>query len=713
MKLGKSFMLSLPTLAINQTVLAEEELPVTQTPTQTLDQIVVSGSRTSEKLSQTPMAIGVVGEDALKRDKPKTIGDAINRIPGVNWVDLGNEQHMMSIRQPMSTNAVYQYLEDGIPIRPLGVFNHNSLNEMNMAGSQSVEVVKGAASSLYGSNAVGGALNFLTARPSPTSYFSAGARVDSKNGYLREDISASDTWGDFGARVSAYSSRRDNNNWQMNSRGSKDSITARGDYALNGTSHLHSAITYSNLDSGMVGSVFENDYRTRPGFSYNTFTYRKDKTFRANVAWEGETLENGISTVTLFGRQNDHGQLPSYTINSCAGGGATATCRGTENNNHVSSLGLDIKHQQDFSYLASRLIAGVYLNHSNNPYWSNNLTITRDNATGIYTAYAPSALQTGVRNYQAGIQNTALFAQYEISPLDPLRVVAGVRDDAITYNFTNNLTPGANYGAPNETRSFSHVSPKLGATYALTKETSVYTNASQGFTPPEVSQLYSIAAIPNLRAATYDNYEIGTRMAFLGGAIKLDSAVYELDGRDTIVSYTITPGNSINQNAGKTRSRGIELGLNWTGDKFDARLSTTVAKHTYVAYQTSPTLIYNGMSIPGSPSNITTAEVGYKPAERSRIALEMVQIGAYWMNNANTVRYDGHRLLNLRGSYTFVGGWEAWLQGRNLTNRLYSDSSSSSFSGVGVYNPNTQNTYTVGAPRSLMVGVTYTFDPKK
>jgi len=66
----------------------------------------------------------------------------------------------MGIRQPISTNAVYQYLEDGIPIRPLGVFNHNSLNEMNLAGSESVEVVKGAASSLYGSNAVGGAVNF-------------------------------------------------------------------------------------------------------------------------------------------------------------------------------------------------------------------------------------------------------------------------------------------------------------------------------------------------------------------------------------------------------------------------------------------------------------------------------------------------------------------------------------------------------------------------
>ena len=83
-------------------------------------------------------------------------------------VNLGNEQHEMSIRQPMTTKSLFLYMEDGIPIRPLGVFNHNAMNEINIAGIDSVEVVKGAASSLYGSNAVGGAVNFLTAAPSRT-----------------------------------------------------------------------------------------------------------------------------------------------------------------------------------------------------------------------------------------------------------------------------------------------------------------------------------------------------------------------------------------------------------------------------------------------------------------------------------------------------------------------------------------------------------------
>ena len=700
------FALSWLAVTVSQTAYAEDA--------QLLDEMVVSGSRTAEKLSETPMAIGKVDANELNRDKPKNIGEAINRIPGVAWVDLGNEQHMMSIRQPMSTNAVYQYLEDGIPIRPLGVFNHNSLNEMNLAGSESVEVVKGAASSLYGSNAVGGAINFISARPSLAPEAGVSFRNEAVTGFQRVDIGASNTWDNLGLRFSEYSSRRTANNWQMYSKGSKDSATLRGDYAL-ANSLVHATLTYNNLDAAMSDSLSPADYHTRPGYDYQTFTWRKDKTTRLNLGWEGETLQNGLTSVTVFGRQNDHGQLPSYTIFACA---VSATCptgyHGTLNNNGVSSLGMDAKHQQDFNWLASRLIAGLYLDSTRNTYKSDNLDVTRDPASNIYTGYVPSATYTTrTRDYKTDILNTALFAQWELSPLDKVRVVAGGRYDSISYKFSNNLTPGTAFGAPNETRSFGHFSPKIGSTYAVSERSSVYANISEGFTPPEVSQLYGISAIPNLRPATYDNYEIGTRIAFLDGALKLDSAVYRLDGRDTIVSYTIAPGNSVNQNAGRTRSQGLELGLNWTANQFDARFGTSISSHRFQQYQTSATLDYSGKEMPQAPSNITTAEIGYKPTESARIALEMVQQGAYWMNNANTVRYDGHRLFNLRGNYKFAAGWEAWLQGSNLSNQLYANNASSSYSGTGVYSPGTQDRYTVGTPRSLMVGVAYKFGGKK
>ncbi len=666
----------------------------------TLEEVVVSGSRASTKLSETPLAIGVVKQEAIQRDKPKTMGDVINRIPGVFWNDLGNEQHSMGIRQPISTNAVYQYLEDGIPIRPLGVFNHNSLNEMNLMGTDSVEVVKGAASSLYGSNAVGGAVNFITAAPARQPIASAGVRYDDTNGFTRYDTSASNTWGPLGLRFSHYSSRR-TNNWQTYSEGSKDSFTLRGDYALSSEAVLRASFVHTDLDTATAGSLPEVDYLNNPGKSLNTFSYRKDKTTRLNVAWEGETIRNGMTTVTVFARRNDHGQLPNYTIR-CANT-TTATCTGTINNNHVDSLGLDIKHEQPFAWLSSRLITGVFLDKSQNPYVSDNLSIVRDPGSGRYLSYTVSSATatTGVRNYTTDINNTAVFAQWETTPLTNWRVVMGARSDSIRYKFENNLAPigSGPYGAPNESRSFSRISPKLGATYLISPSASVYANISQGFTPPEVSQLYGATGIPNLKPASYNNYEIGLRQAWLEGAMKLDAALYRLEGKDTIVSYRLDTGNSENRNAGRTRSEGLELGLTYASGAFDARLGTAISTHRYLQYQTGSTSNFTGKSMPQAPRDITTIEVGYQPATDARVALEVVHQGAYWMDDANTQQYPGHTLLNVRGSMQLARVWTLWAQARNLTDERYADTASKSNSGASTYNP--------GAPRSLMVGVSY------
>jgi iron complex outermembrane recepter protein len=535
-----------------------------QADQQVLQEVVVSGSRTETKLSETPVSIGAVSRDKWDADKPKNVGEIINRIPGVFWNDLGNEQHSMGIRQPISTNAVYQYLEDGIPIRPLGVFNHNALNETNMNGSGGVEVVKGAASSLYGSNAVGGAVNFLTLEPSRTPTGTLGLRYDHTDGFTRVDSGASNTWGDLGLRFAHYSSRRDQNNWQQYSGGSKDSVTLRADYNLGLSSWLRTTLVYTNLDADMTGSVFENDYRNNPGKSINTFTWRKDKTTRLNMAWEGETTPNGVTTVTVFTRNNDHGQLPSYTVSSCTVNASTCQSgvRGTLNNNHVESLGVDVKHVQSLNWLASRLVSGIYIDRSQNDYVSDNLKITKDSA-GVYQSYLLNNTDapTGKRDYGVGISNDALFAQLEFTPATDWRVVAGGRYDSITYNFKNKLTPSADFGAPNETRSFAKFSPKLGATLALSSTQSVYGNLSRGFTPPEVSQLYGKTAVPELTPASYNNTELGWRALF-DQQIKLDSAVYQLDGTDTIVSYT-PPGDSYNKNGQDPQPR-VELSLEST-----------------------------------------------------------------------------------------------------------------------------------------------------
>lgn len=703
MQIMKKIQFSLISLALLTAFPAHAEEP------SLVEIVVVSGARVATRLSETPSAIGVVDGEMLRRDKPKTMGDALNRVAGVHWNDLGNEQHSMAIRQPISTGSVYQYLEDGIPIRPLGVFNHNSLNEMNLAGSNGIEILKGPASSLYGSNAVAGAINMLSAAPTRKPYAMFGVRREAVAGFTRYDSVASNTWDKLGLRFSHYSSRRSGDNWQQYSYGDKDSFTLRADYAMSATSLLRASLVRTDLDTAMSGSLFEDDYRSSMGKSLNSFTYRRDLTTRATLAWEGEITAGGNTTVTLFTRRNDHGQIPAYQIGNCS----ATMCNGARNNNHISSRGVDVKHVQEFGWLDSRVVSGIYIDRSANPYVSDNLSIVRDPASGSYVSYTlASALQPqGVRDYTTDIDNDALFAQWEFTPFKQLRVVTGGRLDRISYDYRNNLAAkgSASYGAPNEQRNFSRFSPKLGASYVLGPHANVYGNISDGFTPPEVSQLYGKTGIPDLHAAVYRNLELGLRLAFLGGALRLDTALYRLAGWDTIMSYAVSPGNSENRNAGRTRSQGVELALNYDSKLLDARFGTAIARHRFERYRVSATQDFSGNEMPQAPRDMTNAEIGFKPLPGARLALEAVHQGRYWMNNANTVRYGGHALLNLRGAYRLAGGWEVWAQVRNLGDKHYADSASSAYAGSGTYQPNAQNQYTQGAPRSVALGLTYTY----
>ena len=174
------------TLATENVIMKLSLLPIG------LNSVVISTNREQELREETPVAISSVNTETIEANKPTSIDQVLNQTPGVNMVDLGNEQHTMSIRRPIDYGASYLYLEDGIPIRTSGVFNHNALLEINMANVSRIEIVRGPASSMYGSEAIGGAVNFISKKPTlkPT----AGVSVQGNNlGYKRTDFYTSST----------------------------------------------------------------------------------------------------------------------------------------------------------------------------------------------------------------------------------------------------------------------------------------------------------------------------------------------------------------------------------------------------------------------------------------------------------------------------------------------------------------------------------------
>lgn len=666
-----------------------------------LGAVVVSGSREGSSRRKTPAAIDLIPEKAIDAKRPTFIGEVLNQAAGVYMPDYRNEQHAMAIRHPLTTSAVYLYLEDGLPLRPPGLFNHNALYELNLEGIDRIEVLRGPASSLYGSNAVGGAVNFFTRSALKPARHVLGGQV-SDQGLRRLDFrTGTGPMGEEGRQqglsVSGYVSRQRGGEADFND-ADKHSLTLRHDWEGSATTRLKTTLTSNHLDTDMPGSLTPDQYQRDPGMSVNTFTYRKVHATRLSSTLEGEWNPGGLTALTIFARDNVTDQLPSFRIR---GSGNNIT--GLITNQSFQSIGMDARHRQDFDAPGGKLrwINGVQLDHSPMKADETRIAITR-NAQGVNVAYVPTSL---VRDYEVDVDNQALYSQLEWAPVASVQLVAGLRHDRIGYDYTNRLSPSATTGAPSEERRYSQTSPKLGATWQASSRLTVFGNLSRGFTPPEVSAQYgSSLSSPNLRSATFDNIDAGVRWDDRAQARRLELALYQLDGRDEILSYTIAQGQSEPRNAGRTRHQGLEFAASQRWGAWSAALAGSWSRHTYRDYRVSSTLDYSGKEIKAAPRWLANLDLGWQATPQWRFSGVVQHLDGYWMNDANTVRYGGHTLLNLQARWQ-EGPWEAWLKVHNALDQRHAESASSSYSGVGAYTPATQDAYSPGAPRTVFIGL--------
>ena len=136
-----------------------------------IDDVVVTSDRQLRPLRNVPVITHVVRQEEIQRLNPRSMLDVIQFVlPGIEYSLHGGAQERMTI-QGMSSDYVL-FLIDGERITNEGN-NTVDLNRIDPNNIERIEMVRGAASSLYGSNAIGGVINIITRsaqRPVETSY---------------------------------------------------------------------------------------------------------------------------------------------------------------------------------------------------------------------------------------------------------------------------------------------------------------------------------------------------------------------------------------------------------------------------------------------------------------------------------------------------------------------------------------------------------------
>jgi len=375
-----------------------------------------------------------------------------------------------------------------------------------MAATNKIEVIRGPASSLYGSEAIGGAINFITREPGVSPMARLGIQGNSI-GYQRMDLSMSNTMGKVGAYVSGYYARS-RNGYRDYSDFDKLALTAKLNYTVSENTKWSNSLSYIDYVADMSGSLDSANYYGEEYSSVYTFTNRDVNSLRFKSQLQHFWNKNAETNISLVYRKNSIAQIPSYRIKDDFSpwgnpGGDKNLAHGESNENAFNSYTAILQHQQNFDFLNSSITAGLSVDHSPNNYKANYISIHK-NDDRIYDSYIDHA-DSLLTDYEVGLTNIASYIRGELSPLEKLKVILAIRYDGFIYNYNNNLSSSAFSGAPDSKDKFSAITPKIGLTYDFGRSSGVYANYSIGFAPPQVGELYRGVKVPTLEPADFNN----------------------------------------------------------------------------------------------------------------------------------------------------------------------------------------------------------------
>ncbi len=653
-----------------------------------LEAIIVSGARVETPLKETPQTIDVISEEEVAAVKYRNAGELLKRVPGVFTQNLNGEEELTSIRVPTHFSNPYTLLLiDGLPAATYGEAAGGLLREINSSNIQSIEVIKGPASALYGSNAIGGVINVITRSPSPEPWIAPWAEYGEYDQY-RGGISGGGLAGPFGFNADVMAI--DAEEWREHAAHEKQAGTFRGQYAPSDASLLDFKLEYIHLDNETAGTLSEEDYEHDWRQSDMTFTEVQLEKVTPSLICTTDLAGGELKTAALV-RSVDHEVNPNYGIRYNG-----RTRRYTSYLSKIDALDYDLQvlYAHDLKALKAKYIGGVDFERGSSDIETYDLVVTRDPASGRYTSFVNTGLG---ESFEVKTRVAAPYLQLISTPVEKLGVSLGGRYDMVEYDVEDNLDTGGE-----GEQDFSRFSPKIGLTYDLHPKFNLFTSYSQGFVVPTVSQRFTgRGSNKDIEPEKADNYEAGFRSLWWQDRIKLDLSFYYMVIEDKIIVQTIDAVTSAIEyrNVGETSHRGVESTLEikpW--DWLNLLLAYTYAENKYEEFEDPVTGIdFSGNDMPLSAANRINARVKLMPFEPMQVELEMDYTDEYFVDDANSDTYDRPTLYNLRGSYDWRN-WSLWAHVLNLSDEKYATRVTAS-NGIFSFFP--------GNPRTLFVGLSY------
>ena len=657
---------------------------------------VFADSRRAEGLTNVNAAISVLGEEELDLILQTHYQEALARVPGFSGNRNNGQESLMALRSPVLTGAgacgAFLIAENGIPVRSAGFCNVNEMFDTHSEYAQSIEVIRGPASAFWGSNALHGLINVQL--PDPGEVGELTLEQGPRGSYRTKAAIGSDS-GNF--KQSLYLTGINEEGYRDDSGVDQQKASWLYEYTLSSGIKMEGGFTYNNLNqetAGYVAGAKAYEDGNKRGTNPNPEAYRDSQSLRA---WTRFTMESGgwDFTATPYFRDVNMNFvqhfLPGQPIED------------TEHRSFGIQLAAfrELTNDSSFTWgIDAENTDGSLKQDQPNP-TTGSLFIRRTIPQGMHYDYEVEASQL------------ALFANYENSLTDRLELSIGARLERMDYEYDNLMIDGrtdangvacgfggCRYSRPaDRDDDFTEVSPKLGLSYELNENHTLFARAQRGIRAPQATELYRLQGsqtVADLDPVELDSYELALQGG--GNNWNYSAAVYWMDKENEILQNS----DRMNLNGSETKHQGFELAVGYDlTDSLSVNGVFNFADHTYDNDLVSGGQNINGNDIDTAPDQFGNLRLTYRPKSNLLAELELVHMGEYYTNPENTASYDGHDLLNLRVQYDVSDDFMVYVNIMNLADEEYAERAD--FSGwVG-------DRYFPGEPIRAFIGFTWKY----
>lgn len=616
---------------------AEEEPEGENKEAADLGDIVVTATRTERPLGEVPASVSVIDKGTIENSPGQRLEDIFTTVPGIDQqgqYTFGRGRSDIYMRGINSTGKVL-VMVDGIPANS----SYGGTVEWSMIPPENIErteVVRGPASSLYGSHAMAGVINIITKKPERDHEIK-----------FRQEYGSLETWssslssqgrGDkFGYRLSGRYKRSEG----YYSHHPKEPWDTKSDYEIkNIDGDLY--FFQDELSSLKLGlSHLDRDFGR--GYKSNDIEREVD---RANLIYERNLAKIDWRASAYYNKEYQYvdfsGTEPPYEVV-------------VQNEEHT------------WPFYGAMLQSSISLAN-----W-NTLTLGAE--------YKHSSIECKGSNYinEPGRYNDtegkqeyiSVFFQEEMSFFnEDLIANLGARQDwwkSFDGSFYDNTYPQRN--ADYEEKSWNSFNPKLGLLYHLTDSTALRASAAKGYAAPPLSRLYLVLprgrvmmyGNPELEPETLISYEVGVDHFFWDN-LSLGVTLYHSDGEDFIGSRYQNATTLVFDNISEVQMRGIEAELRYNiNEEWSAWLNYTYNESTVEKDPTAPET--EGDYLPYVPKNKGNFRIIYDNLDLFTASCTLKYVGERYSGvpNEDGKKLDDYTTVDLYLSKNILNNFKVYL----------------------------------------------------